>query len=365
MRTVLLHLITTAGWRSALAVGAIEPLPEVGFVHLSNAEQVALPANRLFAGRADLLLLVLDPERLGVEVKWEPGVHGDPEAMRFPHAYGPVPVSAVLAVEPYRPDAEGRFGAPRLPDPDVATRTLRLEASVTRRMATTELPVTGGVAVLTPAVSGSRMHNQLLIDGPTDAATLVAEADAALAGHRHRMVTLIGADQAGTAKALADRGWGVDEIAVMAAPARGAHADRVERVDVDALRPAWAAMWRRDIPDIDDAAIADLAERNVLQGRVVANQHLAVRDGGVVVASALLSVDGATAWLNDVVTEPEHRGRGHADALLAEALALAGEAGCDVVGLGAVADDWPMTWYARRGFADVQRCWCATSVPAE
>jgi uncharacterized protein (DUF952 family) len=75
---VLLHLIEPDAWRAALAVGAVEPIADVGFVHLSTPEQVSLPANRLFAGRSDILLLVLDPDRLGVEVRWEPGVHGDP-----------------------------------------------------------------------------------------------------------------------------------------------------------------------------------------------------------------------------------------------------------------------------------------------
>jgi uncharacterized protein (DUF952 family) len=73
---------------------------------------VALPANRLFRGRSDLLLLVLDPARIGVEIRWEPGVPADPESMRFPHAYGPVPVDAVMAVRPYAPDPDGVFHAP-------------------------------------------------------------------------------------------------------------------------------------------------------------------------------------------------------------------------------------------------------------
>ena len=114
---VLLHLIEPDGWRAALAAGAVDPLPEVGFVHLSTPEQVSLPANRLFAGRSDILLLVLDPDRIGVEVRFEPGVHGDPPMpdgtmMRFPHAYGPVPTSAVVAVVPYRPGVDGTFTAP-------------------------------------------------------------------------------------------------------------------------------------------------------------------------------------------------------------------------------------------------------------
>jgi len=110
----LLHLITPDDWRAAQAAGAVTPLPAVGFVHLSTPEQVALPANRLFAGRRDLLLLVIDPDLLDADVRWEPGVPGDPESMRFPHAYGPVPISAVTAVKPYLPDQEGRFGRPHI-----------------------------------------------------------------------------------------------------------------------------------------------------------------------------------------------------------------------------------------------------------
>lgn len=82
-----------------------------GFVHLSTLEQVHLPANRLFAGRGDLVLLRLDPARLGARVLWEPGVPTDPDSMRFPHLYGPIPALAVTAVEAYRPDSEGRFPA--------------------------------------------------------------------------------------------------------------------------------------------------------------------------------------------------------------------------------------------------------------
>lgn len=85
-----------------------------GFVHLSTPEQVSLPANRIFAGRDDVLLLVLDPDLLGAPVRWEPGVPDDPQSMRFPHLYGPVPVGAVRRVVAYRRDANGRFGPPGL-----------------------------------------------------------------------------------------------------------------------------------------------------------------------------------------------------------------------------------------------------------
>jgi uncharacterized protein (DUF952 family) len=106
--TPLLHLIEPAAWRAAREAGAVRPpsLAEVGFVHLSTPDQVHLPAARLFPGRRDLLLLVVDPARLPDEVRFEPGVPGDPEAMRFPHLYGPLPLSAVTAVVPYEPGVD-------------------------------------------------------------------------------------------------------------------------------------------------------------------------------------------------------------------------------------------------------------------
>jgi uncharacterized protein (DUF952 family) len=78
-------------------------------VHLSAPSQVHLPANRLFAGRDDVLLLVLDPDRLGAEVRWEPGVPGDPASMTFPHLYGMLPLAAVVKVVPYVPGDDGAF----------------------------------------------------------------------------------------------------------------------------------------------------------------------------------------------------------------------------------------------------------------
>ncbi len=86
---------------------------KAGFVHLSTPEQVHLPANRLFAGRSDMVLLRLDPDLLGAPVRWEPGVPGDPEAMKFPHLYGPLPLVAVTSVTSYRPDPDGTFAEQR------------------------------------------------------------------------------------------------------------------------------------------------------------------------------------------------------------------------------------------------------------
>lgn len=108
---ILVHLCSARDWSAARQSGALRPesLRSAGFVHLSTPQQVHLPANRLYRGRTDLVLLQVDPAKLAAPVRWEPGVPGDPEAMLFPHLYGPLPVGAVVGVSAYRPGADGAF----------------------------------------------------------------------------------------------------------------------------------------------------------------------------------------------------------------------------------------------------------------
>ena len=108
---VLVHLCGAADWAHAQASGSLRPesLDSVGFVHLSTPQQVHLPANRLYRGRTDLVLLQVDPAKVGAPVCWEPGVPSDPESMLFPHLYGPLPIDAVIGLSAYRPGADGAF----------------------------------------------------------------------------------------------------------------------------------------------------------------------------------------------------------------------------------------------------------------
>ncbi|WP_018600541.1 DUF952 domain-containing protein [Mycobacterium sp. 155] len=108
---VLVHLCSAREWQGAQASGEHRPpsLDAQGFVHLSAPEQVHLPANRLYAGRTDLVLLYIDAAELTAPVRWEPGVPSDPEAMLFPHLYGPLPAAAVTATAAYLPASDGSF----------------------------------------------------------------------------------------------------------------------------------------------------------------------------------------------------------------------------------------------------------------
>ncbi|MBM7805463.1 uncharacterized protein (DUF952 family)/ribosomal protein S18 acetylase RimI-like enzyme [Geodermatophilus bullaregiensis] len=343
----LLHLCEPAAWRAALTTGQLRPPSEAGFVHLSHPDQVHQPAERLFPGRRDLVLLVVDPARLADPVREEPAV--------LP---GPLPTAAVVAVVPYRPPAE-----PVLPRPDDALgRALALSLSLRTRRAAEVRDVPGGVAVLDPRFRHSRDDNRLVLWEPVDAATVAAAATGTGLSHAAATLTWPGAD--GVAAELAGRGWQAEEVLVMARPATpplpGRRAEPVKQREVHAL---WEAGWRADLagePDLDEV-VAQLVGREHRNDTVVAVTDLAVREEGRVVAAGQLRVDGATAAVESVVTEPAARGRGHGDAVLAAALDRAAAGGCDLVVLEAAAEDWPQHWYARRGFATVGSTWEVTA----
>lgn len=107
--TPLLHLVPAAAWSLVGDRYAPDSLEVEGFVHLSAPHQVARVAAARFAGRTDLLLLVVDPDRLDVAPVWE-DTSGAGET--FPHVHGPIDVAAVVAVHAYPPAVDGTFPPP-------------------------------------------------------------------------------------------------------------------------------------------------------------------------------------------------------------------------------------------------------------
>ncbi|MBF9031056.1 DUF952 domain-containing protein [Rhodobacterales bacterium HKCCE3408] len=63
-----------------------------GFVHFSTADQVRETALRHFRGETDLVLLALDADALGPDLKWEPSRGGQ----MFPHLYGKLRLADVI-----------------------------------------------------------------------------------------------------------------------------------------------------------------------------------------------------------------------------------------------------------------------------
>jgi uncharacterized protein (DUF952 family)/GNAT superfamily N-acetyltransferase len=363
--TVLLHVTTPAEWRAALDTGAVSPpsLAEVGFVHLSTPDQAHLPADRLFPGRRDVVVLVIDPSRLRAPVRFEPGAPGDPASLRFPHLYGPLPTSAVVAVLPWLPAIVAELPSPG----DAAARARALAVSLPTRRAAEVRDTPAGFAVADPAFPHSRDDNRLLVTGPVgaDAVESATAELAAAAGWPHRAATLLHPDAGPVADELARRGWEVSPAQVMArwvdGPGPGPSGpSSAEVVRQSAVHGLWESSWRRELGGTVgglEEVVGQLVGREHRNDRVVRVIDLAVREAEAVVAAGQLRVDGATAAVDSVLTDPAARGRGHADAVLGRALGLAAEAGCDLVVLDAAALDWPRHWYARRGFTEVGRLW--------
>jgi uncharacterized protein (DUF952 family) len=107
---MLFHITSALEAERARQLGEYAPqaFSREGFIHCSYGEQVIQVANRLFGGRADLVLLEIDPQRLSCPVVDE-NLEGGMEL--FPHIYGPVPMTAVVAVHPFPCDDRGRFQA--------------------------------------------------------------------------------------------------------------------------------------------------------------------------------------------------------------------------------------------------------------
>ena len=123
----VLHVTRTDLWARAVEEGSYRgstrdlDLAEVGFVHASAAEQLPDVMAGLFADVSldDHVVLVIDAPTCdadGSPVRWEVP---DDSVQPFPHIYGPVPVSAVVAVLPVRRGADGQAVLPNLDGLDV------------------------------------------------------------------------------------------------------------------------------------------------------------------------------------------------------------------------------------------------------
>jgi uncharacterized protein (DUF952 family) len=67
-----------------------------GYIHLSTAEQLRETLAKHFADQCDLHLAAVDLAALGDAIRWEPSRGGQ----LFPHIYGGLPLTAVIAHGP-------------------------------------------------------------------------------------------------------------------------------------------------------------------------------------------------------------------------------------------------------------------------
>ena len=110
------HMCTRAEWGAARAARCYEGSSQDrgdGFIHFSTARQVRASAAKHRAGQDGLVLVAVDPDRLGDALRWEAARGGE----LFPHLYGPLPLNAVLRVDDLPLGPDGAHVFPPL-DPD-------------------------------------------------------------------------------------------------------------------------------------------------------------------------------------------------------------------------------------------------------
>ena len=111
----IFHIAEADAWTDAQDNGEYRhstlgtTLDEEGFIHCSRREQVEAVANAAYWGRHDLLLLVIDPTKVGAEIRDE---NLDGGSDRYPHIYGPLSLDAVVEVRPFPAGSDGRFSRP-------------------------------------------------------------------------------------------------------------------------------------------------------------------------------------------------------------------------------------------------------------
>lgn len=94
------HFADPADWARAQAAGAYAPdaLHRDGFLHCATQAQLAGVVERHQRGRGARVLLTLDAAALGDVLRYD---WSERSGDRFPHVYGPIPLSAVRSAEPF------------------------------------------------------------------------------------------------------------------------------------------------------------------------------------------------------------------------------------------------------------------------
>ncbi|WP_179504787.1 MULTISPECIES: DUF952 domain-containing protein [unclassified Sphingomonas] len=105
------YKVLTAEQRAQLESGMFGGAPvdlADGYIHMSTAGQLTETVDKHFAGQSDLHVAAVDLLALGEAVRWEVSRGG----AQFPHLYAPLPLAAVVALEPLARQVDGSVALP-------------------------------------------------------------------------------------------------------------------------------------------------------------------------------------------------------------------------------------------------------------
>jgi uncharacterized protein (DUF952 family) len=111
------HIIDREEWEKARVAGSYRPesVEIEGFIHCSYSSQVLMPANFLFRGQSNLVLLEIDSDRVSAEIRHDPVEttrNGQSAQEYYPHIYGPLNPDAVVGLVDFPANPDGSFSLP-------------------------------------------------------------------------------------------------------------------------------------------------------------------------------------------------------------------------------------------------------------
>jgi uncharacterized protein (DUF952 family) len=109
MNTIL-HITQHQEWQAAKNIGIYRgpTLNTEGFIHCSTLAQLIGSADRFFKNQKDLVILVINYDRVKPEVRYE----GETIANLFPHIYGELNIDAVVQAIDFSCEEDGLFILP-------------------------------------------------------------------------------------------------------------------------------------------------------------------------------------------------------------------------------------------------------------
>jgi uncharacterized protein (DUF952 family) len=109
MNTIL-HITQRQQWQAAKNIGLYRgpTLDTEGFIHCSTLAQVIGSANRFFKNQKDLVILVINCDRVTAEIRYE----GETINNLFPHIYGALNIDAVVQAIDFSCEEDSLFILP-------------------------------------------------------------------------------------------------------------------------------------------------------------------------------------------------------------------------------------------------------------
>jgi uncharacterized protein (DUF952 family)/(2Fe-2S) ferredoxin len=109
MNTIL-HITQRQAWATAKDLGTYRSntLDSEGFIHCSTIAQVIGSANRFFKDQKDLVILIINVDRVTPEIRYE----GADSNNLFPHIYGALNIDAVVQSIDLESNPDGSFILP-------------------------------------------------------------------------------------------------------------------------------------------------------------------------------------------------------------------------------------------------------------